>query len=158
MLQLAGEKADGVILTHLPLEALDDVRLATGLTVKPVLAESQERGILSIVLLNGSIAVPVLRLAVEQGVHAAFAAHLLDILGAGVERRPVRVPDTGETLTPREVEVLRLLAAGASNRQIAEELVISQGTVKSHVHHILRKLGVTSRTEAAARARELHLF
>jgi len=123
--------------------------------VEPLLAESQRRGILTMVLLNGAIAVPVLRLAMERGVHAAFAAHLLDILGAGIEPRPVYVPETGETLTPREVEVLRLLAAGASNRAIAEQLVISEGTVKSHVHRILRKLNVTSRTQAAARARDL---
>jgi len=144
-----------MLLAHLYLlQGHPDRALAE---VEPLLAESQRRGILTMVLLNGAIAVPVLRLAVERGVHANFAAHLLDLLGAGVEPRPVVVPETGETLTPREVEVLRLIAAGATNRAIAEQLVISEGTVKSHVHHILRKLNVTSRTQAAARARGLHL-
>src|SRR5215217_344008 len=67
----------------------------------------------------------------------------------------VTVPETGETLTSREVEVLILISAGASNQQISEELFLSIHTVKRHVVHILRKLGVSSRTQAATRAREL---
>jgi DNA-binding NarL/FixJ family response regulator len=63
----------------------------------------------------------------------------------------------GAGLTPREVEVLRLLEKGRSNRQIAEELFISGKTVSVHVTNILAKLGVHSRLEAAARARELSL-
>jgi DNA-binding CsgD family transcriptional regulator len=57
------------------------------------------------------------------------------------------------TLTPREVEVLRLLAGGASTDQIAELLNISRETVRNHVRSILRKLGVHSRLEAIAVAR-----
>jgi predicted ATPase/DNA-binding CsgD family transcriptional regulator/tetratricopeptide (TPR) repeat protein/DNA-binding XRE family transcriptional regulator len=70
----------------------------------------------------------------------------------------VYIPATGETLTPREVEVLRLLAAGASNSQIAERLVISLHTVKTHVAHILAKLNVASRAEAMLRARDLGIL
>lgn len=65
------------------------------------------------------------------------------------------MPDTGETLTIREIEVLRLIAQGASNQQITEQLVVTEHTVKTHVTSILRKLNVTSRTQAAARARDL---
>lgn len=64
---------------------------------------------------------------------------------------------TGETLSPRELEVLRLIARGANNAAIAEQLVISLHTVKTHVAHILAKLGVASRTAAAVRARELEI-
>ena len=91
----------------------------------PVLVECEQHGTPGRVLLEGAAAVPLLRLAAERGVHAVFAAYLLDLLGAGAEPRPVLVPDTGETLTPREVEILRLIVAGASNRAIAERLVIT---------------------------------
>jgi LuxR family maltose regulon positive regulatory protein len=63
-----------------------------------------------------------------------------------------------EPLSARELEVLGLLAAGETNRGIAEELVVTQETVKSHVAHILGKLGVANRTQAVARARELGLL
>jgi LuxR family maltose regulon positive regulatory protein len=62
-----------------------------------------------------------------------------------------------EPLTPRESEVLRFLVAGASNAQIAQELFITVNTVKRHITHILGKLGVDNRTQAAMRARELGL-
>jgi predicted ATPase/DNA-binding NarL/FixJ family response regulator len=67
------------------------------------------------------------------------------------------VPETGEILSSREVEVLRLLIAGATNPQIADSLIISRFTVKNHVAHILEKLCVTTRTQAALRGRELGL-
>jgi DNA-binding NarL/FixJ family response regulator len=63
-----------------------------------------------------------------------------------------------ETLTPRELEVLGFLKLGRSNRQIAEELVISLGTVKNHVEHIIAKLGVSDRTQAVVRALELGIL
>jgi ATP/maltotriose-dependent transcriptional regulator MalT len=69
----------------------------------------------------------------------------------------LRVPATGETLSPREVEVLRLLIAGASNQAIADALVISIYTAKHHVASILQKLGVVSRTQAALHGRALGL-
>lgn len=59
-----------------------------------------------------------------------------------------------EPLTDRELAVLRQMAAGSSNQEIAERLVISIGTVKAHVHHITAKLGARSRTEAVAYARQ----
>ncbi len=61
----------------------------------------------------------------------------------------------GALLTPRESEVLELMAEGYRNREIADAFVISQSTVKIHVRHVLEKLGVRTRTEAVARYREL---
>jgi LuxR family maltose regulon positive regulatory protein len=67
-------------------------------------------------------------------------------------------PGLAEPLTGRELEVLRLLAAGRSNQRIAHDLVVALDTVKKHVTHVLGKLGAANRTEAAARARQLGLI
>jgi len=74
----------------------------------------------------------------------ALAARVLDEFAA-----PAREP---EALTRREVEVIRLLARGLGNKEIATALSISENTVKTHVRHILDKLGLRSRAEAAAYA------
>ena len=62
-----------------------------------------------------------------------------------------------EPLSDRELEVLRLVASGASNQQIANQLIVSTGTVKSHVHHIQGKLGTSSRVALVQRAKDLGL-
>jgi LuxR family transcriptional regulator, maltose regulon positive regulatory protein len=67
-------------------------------------------------------------------------------------------PGLVEPLTDRELEVLRLIAAGKSNQRIAHDLVVALDTVKKHVTHILGKLGAANRTEAVARARQLSLI
>ena len=63
-----------------------------------------------------------------------------------------------EALTPRELEVLQIMARGARNRDIAQELVISERTVKIHVANVIAKLGVTNRTAAVVRAIDLDLI
>ena len=63
--------------------------------------------------------------------------------------REVRTPESPETLTDRETEVLRLLAQGCANKEIARILIIGEKTVKTHVSNVLAKLGVQSRTQAA---------
>ena len=63
--------------------------------------------------------------------------------------REVRAPESPETLTEREVEVLRHVARGRANKEIARELHLGEQTVKTHVSSILGKLGVPSRTQAA---------
>ena len=68
------------------------------------------------------------------------------------------VPGIVDPLTSRELEVLKMLAAGRSNQAIAGQLVVTLDTVKKHVGHVLGKLGAANRTEAVARARELSLI
>jgi NarL family two-component system response regulator LiaR len=63
--------------------------------------------------------------------------------------REVRTPTLAESLTERETDVLRLLSLGLSNKEIATRLGISEQTVKTHVHNLLSKLGLSSRTQAA---------
>ena len=72
--------------------------------------------------------------------------------------RPRSAPQTQpEPLTPREIEVVQLLAQGLSNRRIAERLGISEHTAKFHVNSIVGKLGAQTRTDAAVRAARLGL-
>ena len=66
--------------------------------------------------------------------------------------REVRAPQSPEALTERETDVLKLIAYGKANKQIARELFIDESTIKSHVHSILSKLDVKSRTQAALHA------
>lgn len=71
--------------------------------------------------------------------------------------REVRAPESPESLTERETEVLRLLAMGKANKEIARSLTIGEQTVKTHVSNILAKLGVQSRTQAALHAARIGL-
>jgi len=87
------------------------------------------------------------RLATEDGVR-----------GKGVLRGAQRGVPYTEALTPRELEVLGHMRLGRTNRQIARELVISAGTVKNHVEHVIGKLGVSDRTQAVVRALELGIL
>jgi DNA-binding NarL/FixJ family response regulator len=76
----------------------------------------------------------------------AVAARLVDELAHGGHR------SAPEELTPRELEVLRLIARGRSNKVIARELGMAEKTVKTHVSHLLAKLGLADRTQAAVYA------
>jgi LuxR family transcriptional regulator, maltose regulon positive regulatory protein len=102
--------------------------------------------------------------AVARGVPLGCLARLLRAFGeppaaAGAGGGgAVTVPGLVEQLTPRELEVLALLAAGTPNPRIAGQLVVSLDTVKKHVSHVLGKLGAANRTEAVTRARQLGLI
>jgi len=127
------------------------------LQFRPFLAECEQCHLAGLILRENTLAIPLLHLAIEKKSNVDFAQHLLDQLSASDSPKPVPVPETGQTLTTREVEVLKLIAEGATNRIIAQRLVISEHTVKAHITSIYSKLQVTSRTKAAARARELRL-
>ena len=118
----------------------------------PALADAEQARTAGLILFEGRIAEPVLRLAAPN---SPFAAELAERLAEFAAPQPIPVPGTDQVLTTREVEVLRLLAQGGTNREIARELVLGEETVKTHVARVLRKLGAPSRTAATARAREL---
>jgi DNA-binding NarL/FixJ family response regulator len=86
----------------------------------------------------------------RRAIRAAAAGQVqLSPQAAARLMREVKAPESPEALTERETEVLRLLAHGASNKEIAQALTIGEKTVKTHVSNILAKLGVPSRTQAA---------
>jgi len=91
----------------------------------------------------------------ESMLTEAMAARMLRRLN---ERRAQPTTTLTTPLTLREMEVLRLVAQGKTNRVIAEELTITSGTVKLHVEHIIGKLEVSDRTQAAVRAIQLGLL
>ena len=90
-----------------------------------------------------------------RGAGPGYLAVLLSACGQSDAVPPPR--GLADPLTDRELEVLRLIAAGRSNQRIAHDLVVALDTVKKHVSHVLGKLGAANRTEAAARARQLGL-
>jgi len=112
---------------------------------------------------EGRLLAPLLEKVISRGIKPEYAGKLLRIIEEEQHRKhvrrekgPVKIPY--ETLSEREMEVLLLLVAGFSNRQIAERLFISVGTVKTHVHNIMAKLEVSGRIQVIARARELNLI
>jgi LuxR family maltose regulon positive regulatory protein len=86
---------------------------------------------------------------------ATFAERALEHLERPVTAAGFVVADTHERLSVRELDVIRLVMTGASNREIGDRLFIGERTVKSHMTSLMRKLNVTSRTAAIARAHEL---
>jgi len=125
--------------------------------VNQVVGEWERAGLVGCALLDGPAGLPALRFAAQRG--SAGAARLAGFF-AGCAPAVPRGPGLDglpEALTQREVDVLKLIVAGYTNAQIGEALFISTETVKSHVAHVLQKLGVTSRTQAATRGLELGL-
>ncbi|QGS34999.1 response regulator [Corynebacterium xerosis] len=92
-----------------------------------------------------------------DGVRAAARGETV-LSGDVATRLMGRLRDPARTLTARETEVLRLVADGLSNRDIAARLTLTEATVKSHLVHVFTKLGVGSRTAAVARAAELGML
>jgi LuxR family maltose regulon positive regulatory protein len=123
-----------------------------------VLIRAQPEGYLRLFLNEGEALIPLLKEAARKGVTPGYIGKILSVYEGTKVAASKQSYKLIESLTERELEVLRLVAAGLSNRQIAEQLIVSLGTTKSHIHHIFGKLDVSSRTEAAARARDLGLI
>jgi LuxR family maltose regulon positive regulatory protein len=133
----------------------------------PFLAEAltlaEPEGFVRTFIDEGAPLAALLQSAAEQDIARRYVARLLAAFELDVSRKTGEKPPSPpqpliEPLSERELEVLRLAAEGLSNQEIADRLVISVGTVKTHVHSILGKLDVRGRTQAAARARELDLI
>lgn len=123
----------------------------------PAIRDAQSQGFRRVFLSEGLGILKILKEIARRGICPAYVGTLLAAGEPHVDSMP-EMAELVEPLTDRELEVLRLLGAGLSNRQIAEQLVVSLGTAKSHIHHIFGKLEVSSRAQASARARELGLI
>jgi DNA-binding NarL/FixJ family response regulator len=179
-LQIVGEARDGaeavdearalkpdVVLMDLLMPAMDGIT-ATGI-IRSELPDTEVIALTS-VLEDASVVGAVKAGAIGyllkdtrseelcQAIKAAAAGQVQLSPGAAARLlREVRAPDSPESLTARETDVLRLLTEGKANKQIAADLMIGENTVRTHVSSILAKLGVQSRTQAALYAAQIGL-
>ncbi len=139
-------------LQALAQHALGEVDAALG-PMERALSLAEPEGFVRVFLDEGPPAGDVLRsIAGRPSPVGAYARRLLAAFD-GAPAHPLQV----EPLSEREMQVLGLIADGLSNREIAEQLIVGVGTVKTHINNIYGKLGVHSRTQALARARELQI-
>lgn len=124
------------------------------------LAMARPEGYARIYIDEGAVMAHLLYKTAETGQESDYARRLInDMLSAELGQRATgSAPVLVEPLSQRELQVLQLIEQGLSNRAIAQQLVISLPTVKSHTGNIYSKLGVNSRTQAVAKARALRLL
>ncbi len=126
------------------------------------LMQAEPEGYMRTFVDEGRPMAALLHRALARGVTSDYTARLLAAFPSvdqEVHSSPPPVPfPFNEPLSERELEVLRLLASGASNREIADELSIALSTARKHVSNIIGKLGVHNRTQAVSRGRDLGLL
>jgi NarL family two-component system response regulator LiaR len=172
-LELAGEAASGEEAIPLCAQLLPDVVLMDmvmpdmdGVTATRAIRQQfpevqvvaltsfKDEGLVQDALQAGAIGYLLKDVSADELAQAIRAAHarrttLSPGAAQALAHAAAQPPTPGRDLTERERDVLALLVEGLNNTQIAERLVVSPSTIKSHVSHILSKLGVASRTEAA---------
>jgi NarL family two-component system response regulator LiaR len=175
-LQLAGEAANGeeaiqlcaqvrpdVVLMDMVMPDMDGVTATRAIRQQVpevqviALTSFKDEGLVQDALQAGAIGYLLKDVSADVLAQAIRAAHagratLSPEAAQALVQASAQPPTPGQNLTKREREVLALLVEGLNNTQIAERLGVSPSTIKSHVSHILAKLGVASRTEAATLA------
>ena len=172
-----GETAVGVVLAERPDVVLMDLRMP-GMNGDEATARilAREPGIRVLILttyesddqilaaIEAGAAGYLLKAAPESEILAGLRATargetaLAPSAAAALVRRTTGKPTAGPSLSPRELEVLQLVAQGNSNPAIGRTLFLSETTVKTHLGHVFEKLGVNDRTRAVTRAMELGLL
>jgi LuxR family transcriptional regulator, maltose regulon positive regulatory protein len=159
-----GERA-GSLIEILALQAL--AQAAQGdlpralVPLERALTLAEPEGYVRVFVDEGQPMRTLLRHAAAAGIARSYTPELLAAFDESAQPGSTAAhaaADLAEPLTAREVEILRLVATGMRNQQIADHLFISLATVKRHLANTYRKLGVGHRTEAVARANQLHLL
>jgi LuxR family maltose regulon positive regulatory protein len=152
----------GRVIEILALQALafyaQGDRTAAMKALDRALALAEPEGCIRLFADEGEPMAALLRQAAARGVAVEYIAKLLRALSPSPLSPPPGVSLLIEPLSERELQVLRLVAAGLTNQQIADELVVVVATIKAHINRIYRKLDVTNRVQAVTRARELNLL
>ena len=159
-----GSMIEILTLQALILQAEGDVTRAASI-LGQALSLAEPEGYVRMFVDEGAPLAALLRRLPSDEVSPHYVGRLLLILhqSSRDNQLPLEatIPKVGQTLSEplseRELEVLRLVASGRSNREIARELYVSLATVKTHINNTYRKLGANSRTRAVARARDLNL-
>ncbi len=163
----ADERLRTLVLQAVAQHALDEeVGAETGAAAHSLgdaLALAEPGGFIRLFVDEGAPMAELVSAAAAQGIMPEYAGRILAAfqLEAEDERPSSPAPgplSSGDLLSPRELEVLRLIADGLSNQEIGQRLFLALDTVKGHNRRIFEKLGVRRRTEAVARARELGLL
>jgi LuxR family transcriptional regulator, maltose regulon positive regulatory protein len=154
----------GSYIETLALQALAQQKLGKTWAALDAIAAALEaaaaEGYVRVFVDEGMSMRDLLRQATARGIAGGYTRNVL----AAFEEAPVTTQGNGaaaaaaQLLTPREHEILRLIAAGMRNQEIAKQLFISPATVKRHIANVYNKLGVTHRTEALKRAGALNLL
>ncbi len=151
-----GSVIEILVLRAIAFQGKRDVAQALSF-LERAMALAEPEGYVRVFLDEGE---PMARLLHQAQAHHLETAHLPQLLSALPRTSDTAAPTPQPLLEPlsaRELEVLKLIAAGHSNEEIAAKLIISVKTAKRHISNIYGKLGVKSRTQAVALARELKL-
>jgi NarL family two-component system response regulator LiaR len=162
-IQLCAQLAPDVVLMDMVMPDMDGVTATRAICRKfpevqvIALTSFKDKGLVQDALEAGAIGYLLKNVSADELAQAIRVAHagrmtLSPEAARALARAAAQPPTPGHDLTERERDVLALLVEGLNNTQIAEKLVVSPSTIKSHVSHILSKLGVASRTEAATLA------
>ncbi len=156
---------EALILQAVILNAQNELNLSISVIEKAMLFAEPE-GYLQCFINDSEAMVPLLSHFVscyqQQSTYQphilAYTEQVLSLLPVASSEESIDVAPSLELLTKRELEVLQLIAEGLSNRKIAEKLVVAESTLKTHAKNIYGKLGVNSRVQALAKAKELNIL
>lgn len=148
---------EALLLMGRLFKQMGDVKQETAVLIQ-ALTIGQPEQIKQVFLDEGQAIVPMLKRCLSQIEPATVRAFAQEILTMLNQETAVVHEALLEPLKEREVALLQLISAGLSNREIADQLFLTEGTVKSYIHQLYSKLGVRRRTEAVDKARALHII